>query len=107
MTSDGSKYGAPNNMLQRALAEGNLQRALIACKELPRVPLRDAARLLHLMARDKSPAFDRAAARWLSRFTAEVRGVTAEQMAEVAIAVAELPDMNAAEVLLAATNKAP
>jgi len=107
MTSDGSKYGAANNMLQRALAEGNLQRALIACKELPRVPLGDAARLLHLMARDKSPVFDRAAARWLSRFAVEVRGVTAERIAEVAIAVADLPDMNAAEVLLAATNKAP
>jgi hypothetical protein len=107
MTSDGSKYGAPTNMLQRALAEGNLERAIIASRELPRVHLQDAARILHLMARDHSPSFDRAAARWLTRYAAEVRNATAEQLAEVAVAVADLPDMNAAETLLAATRNTP
>jgi len=105
MTSDGSNYGAANNRLQRALAEGDLECAISASKELPRVGLREAARMLHLMARDRSPLFDRAAARWISRFAVEVRGVTAEQMAEVAGAVADLPDMNAAETLLAATRR--
>ena len=35
---------------------------------------------------------------------AEVKGVTAEQLADVAAAIADLPDMNAAETLLAAVK---
>jgi hypothetical protein len=76
--------------------------ALAAAADLPFVSLERAARLLHLMAVRKSPLFDRAAARWIARYAAETSGVTAEQLAEIANAIADLPDMNAAETLLAA-----
>jgi len=74
--------------------------ALGAAKELPAVDLARAARLLHLMAHDHSPLFDKAAARWMARFAVEVSGVTAEQLAVAADAITSLPDLQAAETLL-------
>jgi len=99
-----SAAGELNRALDAALAHGDLALALAAAADLSAVDLGRAAKLLHLMARDRSPLFDRAAARWLSRFMAEVKGVTAEQLADVAAAIADLPDMNAAETLLAAVK---
>jgi hypothetical protein len=52
MTSDGSRYGAANNRFSRALRDGDLNRAIAASRELPRAGLRDAAKLLFLMARN-------------------------------------------------------
>ena len=100
-----SAAGELNRALDVALAHGDLALALGAAKDLPTVDLPRAARILHLMARDKSPLFDLAAARWLIRYATEALGVTAERMAEVAIAVADLPDMNAVETLIAATRQ--
>jgi hypothetical protein len=60
------------------LAGGNLRQAMRLAKELPTVRLDDAARLLSLMVNDDmadADLFERAAVRWLNRFTAEVRGV--------------------------------
>jgi hypothetical protein len=107
MTSDGTKYGAANNRLRRALGDGDLGRAMTASKELPRVGLQDAAKLLFLMARNRDRRYPRAAARWLSRFAAETKDVTPDQLSRVADALADLQqaDMNAVEVLLAATNQ--
>ncbi|MDE3134692.1 MAG: hypothetical protein KGL15_11550 [Acidobacteriota bacterium] len=104
MTSDGSKYGAANRRLERALADGDLGRAVSASRELPRVGLPDAAKILFLMARNRDRRYPKAAARWLSRFAAETRSVTPEQLAQVADALADLEhaDPEAAEVLLAA-----
>jgi hypothetical protein len=107
MSSDGSKYGAANSRLDRALRDGDLARAVTASKDLPRVGLADAAKLLYLMARNNDRRYPRAAARWLSRFAAEVTDTTPEQLVEVADALADLEqggDMNAAEVLLAAVK---
>jgi hypothetical protein len=110
MTSDGSKYGAPNNMLQRALADGDLHRALVASKELPRVRLFDAAKILHLMAQARDRRYPRAAVRWMARFVAEVKDATPEHVAEVAEALAAMEhgaDRESTELLLAAAAKAP
>ncbi len=103
MTSHGSKYGAANNQLRRALADGDLARAVTASKELPRVGLQDAAKLLFLMARNRDRRYPKAAARWLSRYAAEVKDVTPDQLSRVADALADLEhaDPNAVEVLLA------
>lgn len=106
MTSDGSKYGAANRRLERALADGDLERAVSASRELPRVGLQDAAKILFLMARNRDRRYPKAAARWLSRFASEATEVTPEQLAQVADALANLEhaDPEAAEVLLAAVK---
>ncbi len=92
MTSDGSKYGSANRRLERALADGDLGRAVSASRELPRVGLQDAAKILFLMARNRDRRYAKAtaAARWLSRFAAEVKDVTPERLAQVADALADL-----------------
>ena len=106
MTSDGSKYGAANRRLERALADGDLGRAVSASRELPRVGLQDAVKILFLMARNGDRRYPKAAARWLSRFASEASDVTPGQLAQVADALADLEhaDHEAAEVLLAAAK---
>ena len=76
--------------------------ALAAARDLPVVGLDRAAQLLLLMARDQSPLYRRAAARWISRFATEVRGVTPTELADAAEALRQLqhPDEVAAERLL-------
>jgi hypothetical protein len=108
MTSDGSKYGSANRRLERALADGDLGRAVTASRELPRVGLQDAAKILFLMARNRDGRYPKAAARWLSRFASETRDVTPEQLAQVADALADLEhaDPEAAELLFAAAGAA-
>jgi hypothetical protein len=106
MTSDGSKYGAANNRLGRALRDGDLERALTASKELPRVGLGDAVKLLFLMARNHDRRYPKAAARWMSRYAAETRDLTPGMLSDVADALADLEhgDFEAAERLLAAVK---
>jgi hypothetical protein len=106
MTSDGSKYRAPLRAFQRALTDGQLDRALTASRELPRVNLRDAAKLLYLMARDQDRRYPKAAARWMSRYAAETRNLTPAMLSNVADALAELEHGNfdAAERLLTAVK---
>jgi hypothetical protein len=74
----------PYPMFREALAGGNLRRALRLAKELSTVALGDAAKLLALMGIDEHSnpeLFERAAVRWLSRFTREIKGVTLQQAA--------------------------
>lgn len=106
MTSEGSRYGSANRRLERALADGDLGRALTAGRELPRVGLQDAAKILFLMARNHDRRYPKAAARWLSRFASEISDVTPEQLAQVADALADLEhaDPDAAELLFAAAR---
>lgn len=106
MTSEGSTYGSANRRLERALADGDLARAVTASRDLPRVGLQDAAKILFLMARNRDRRYAKAAARWLSRFASEMGDVTPGQLAQVADALADLEhaDPEAAEVLLAAAR---
>ena len=106
MTSEGSRYGSANRQLERALADGDLGRALTAGRELPRVGLQDAAKILFLMARNQDRRYPKAAARWLSRFASEISDVTPGQLAQVADALADLEhaDPDAAELLFAAAR---
>jgi hypothetical protein len=56
---------------KQALERGNLWVAEAAARELPRVSLEDALRLVHLYAEKGSPKFERAAMRWLERYLLE------------------------------------
>jgi hypothetical protein len=83
----------PYPLFREALAGGNLQQALRLARELPTIPLSDAGRLLSLMANDEQgdpDLFERAAIRWLSRFTSEQKGVTLEHVAVAVRALDEL-----------------
>ncbi len=63
--------------LDRALAGGDLAAVRAAALERPSiVTLGDAVRVLLLMLEADDAAFERAAVRWLARFTGECGGVT-------------------------------
>lgn len=67
MTSEGH----PQARFQRALTTHNLVIVEAAARELPRIALDDALSVLALLAADKDPRFDRAAARWVGRLLIE------------------------------------
>jgi hypothetical protein len=101
-----AQAGELNRALDTALAHGDLQLALGAAADLPHVSLEKAARLLFLMAKDRSPLYAKAAARWMARYAAETKELTPARLADVADALAELEhgDFDAAESLLAAVR---
>src|SRR3954466_13455832 len=65
--SQGSVYGR----FQKALATGNVAIIDAAARELPTLSLRDALRIVVVMARNSDARYARAAARWSARATAE------------------------------------
>jgi hypothetical protein len=89
MTSKGSPYAR----FRRALAAGNLAMVRTAAAEFPQVDLGDALEICVLMARAEPDRYERAALRWLARFSLQSR-VT---LAQVALAVAALEAMPADE----------
>jgi hypothetical protein len=90
MTSQGHLYA----QFQRALRTGNATLALDAARELERLTLEDALGLCMLLRRD-ARRYQRAAARWLSRYHAEVDGVTLTEIREIADLLAALPAFGA------------
>ena len=87
MTSSGRRYAE----LQRALKNGNLWVAEAAAREMPKVPLEDALRLVLLYAAKESEKFERAAMRWLERYLAEATP-TLRNFAKAARDLAQLRD---------------
>jgi hypothetical protein len=69
VTSQGHRYA----QFQSALKTGNAHLALAAAAELRHVDLADALSLVLLIRDDDPLRFERAAVRWLSRYTAEDR----------------------------------
>jgi uncharacterized protein with PIN domain len=67
VTSQGSAYGR----FRRYLDACQLDNALAAATELPRISLSDALELCELLARECDPRFSRAAGRWVVRFAQE------------------------------------
>ena len=104
-----SAAGELNRSLDIALQHGDLPMSLAAANDLPVVGLDRAARLLALMAREHSPLYARAAARWVARFAIERENVTPTELADVAEAISALQwgDPEATEVLLAAVRGRP
>ena len=74
--------GHPHAEFKRALERGNLWVAEAVARDLPKVPLEDALRLVHLYAEKESPKYERAAMRWLERYLAE-RSPTLKNFAKV------------------------
>jgi hypothetical protein len=66
-----TSHGRPYAEFQRALKNGNVWVAEAVARELPRVSLEDALKLVHLYAEKESPKFERAAMRWLERYITE------------------------------------
>jgi hypothetical protein len=64
-----STKGSPYARFSRALETRKLSVVLIAAAELQSIQLDDALEIL--MAAEKDPRFDRAAARWVGRLLAE------------------------------------
>ncbi len=67
--------GSPLTHFRRAIELGDLSPIRRAAADLPRFPLEDALLICVLMAEQDSPAFERAAVRWLARFALEARNV--------------------------------
>jgi hypothetical protein len=86
VTSQGHAYA----QFQRALRTGNAFLAMEAARELKHVPLEDALGLC-LLVRADSGRYQRAAARWLARYYAEVQGVTLTDIRELAELLGALP----------------
>jgi hypothetical protein len=63
--------GSPYARFQRSLQTRNLSVVLAAAAELQSIQLDDALEILILMAAEKDPRFDRAAARWVGRLLNE------------------------------------
>jgi hypothetical protein len=86
VTSQGQAYA----QFQRALKTGNAFLAMEAAREIKHVTLEDALGLC-LVLRGDSRRYQRAAARWLARYDAEVESVTLTELREVADLLAALP----------------
>jgi hypothetical protein len=69
VTSQGHRYA----QFQRALKTGNAHLALAAAADLRHIDLADALSLVLLIRDDDALRYERAAVRWLSRYTAEDR----------------------------------
>jgi hypothetical protein len=67
VTSQGSAYAR----FRRYLDALQVDNALLAAHELPRISLSDALELCELLAREHDPRFPRAAGRWLVRYSQE------------------------------------
>jgi len=83
--------GSPHARFKRALAVGNGSAAYAAATELPRVELADALSLTLLLS-GQADLFDRACARWVGRFSLEVREVG---LATAHLALASLGSLGA------------
>jgi hypothetical protein len=86
VTSQGYVYA----QFQRALKAGNAFLAMEAARELNHVTLEDALGLCLVMRGDRR-RYERAAARWLARYHAEVDAVTLTEIRDVADLMAALP----------------
>jgi uncharacterized protein with PIN domain len=79
--------GAAYAAFRRALDRRHLAQALSAAHDLPVISLADALELVLLAADRDPPTYDRAAARWLARYTLDQRNV---DLAETGLAHAAL-----------------
>ncbi|TML72380.1 MAG: hypothetical protein E6G11_05665 [Actinobacteria bacterium] len=80
--------GYPHAEFKRSLERGNLWVAEAAARDLPKVPLEDALKLVHLYAERESPKFEAAATKWLRRYLNE----SSPELSDVAKVVASLSE---------------
>jgi hypothetical protein len=84
--------GHPYAEFQRALARGNVWVAEAVARELPKVSLEDALKLVRLYADKESPKFEKAAMKWLRRYLDE-KEPTLKNLAKVVQSLEERRDM--------------
>jgi hypothetical protein len=82
--------GHPRAIFSRAIEHGNLVAAESAAREVGRLTLEEALRLLFLYAEHDPIKFERAALRWLARYVTEGKAVLAAEGATCALGLAEL-----------------
>lgn len=63
----------PYPVFAQALEAGSLKRVENMAREMPSVSVRDALRIVELMARDGDERYTRASTRWLDRLRAETQ----------------------------------
>lgn len=81
VTSDGRPYAR----FQRALKTGNINLIRTAAADLPGMGLTDALAVCAVMAERDDPAFERSAARWVARYTLEMKAGLQDILAAVAL----------------------
>jgi hypothetical protein len=79
---------------QRAVQQGNVMRAEAAARQLGRLSLEHALRLLFLYAEKEPIKFERAALRWLARYVTEGKAVS---LLKAQMALAALSELRAGE----------
>lgn len=84
-------HGHAYPRFRRALLTKNLALVDAAARELPRVDLADALKILVLMADQRDARFQRAAARWAARATGEL-GLDLDQSRRLFALVDALPE---------------
>lgn len=72
--------GAAHAAFRRAIEHRHLAQAMAAAHDLPVISLADALQLVLLAAERDPPLFERAAARWLGRYCAEVPRVGLDEI---------------------------
>jgi hypothetical protein len=83
--------GSPYARFRRSLPTGKLAIVEMAASELEVVQLDDALEILTLMAAERDPRFDRAAAKWIGRLLVERPMTMADARWAIAL-VEQLPD---------------
>jgi hypothetical protein len=86
-----SVTGSPYANFTRALQTRKLSIVLAAAAELQAIQLDDALEILVLMARDKDPRFEKAAARWIGRLLTETPPLTLREARWAIAMVEQLP----------------
>jgi hypothetical protein len=87
----------PLKDVERALERGDLKMAVAAAKDCTHehgrpIHIELSLRFLPLVASQQNESYDRWAYRWLMRWLEETSGATIDQVADVAGALAELPN---------------
>jgi hypothetical protein len=90
----GSEIASLSADFQRAVERRNVARAEAAARQLGRLSLEHALRLLFLYAEKEPIKYERAALRWLGRYVTESRGVS---LLKAQLALAALAEMRTGE----------
>src|SRR5580765_59075 len=86
--------GHPRAIFSRAIERSNLVAAEASAREIERLTLEEALRLLFLYAEKEPIKYERAALRWLARYVTDGKGVS---LLKAQLALSALAEMRAGE----------
>jgi hypothetical protein len=90
----GSQIASLGADFERAVQQGNVMRAEAAARQLGRLPLDQALKLLFLYIEKEPIKFERAALRWLARYVTEGKAVS---LLKTQLALSALAELRAGE----------